>query len=189
VPFFITPGSEQILQTCRRDGILDVFEQAGGTILANACGPCIGQWDRSEMPVGVPNSILTSFNRNFAGRNDGNRDTHNFLCSPELVTAMAFAGSLDFNPMTDALKLKGGKEFRFQPPSGDRLPRAGFQCPEGIPSAHPQANPNADIRVAPDSTRLQLLEPFPAWDGNDRHGLRVLIKVKGKCTVRQSLGW
>ena len=136
------------------------------------------------MPVGVPNSILTSFNRNFAGRNDGNRDTHNFLCSPELVTAMAFSGSLDFNPMTDILQSGDGKEFRFQPPTGDRLPSAGFQRPDSIPSANPQANPEADIRVSPDSTRLQLLEPFPAWDGKDRLGLRVLIKVQGKCTVR-----
>lgn len=104
VPFFVTPGSDQIYQTCKRDGILDVFEKAGGTVLANACGPCIGQWDRRDVPQSEPNSILTSFNRNFAGRNDGNKYTHNFLCSPEVVTAMAFSGDLSFNPMTDALE-------------------------------------------------------------------------------------
>jgi aconitase A len=113
VPFFVTPGSDQIYQTCKRDGILDVFERAGGTVLANACGPCIGQWDRRDVPQNEPNSILTSFNRNFAGRNDGNKYTHNFLCSPEVVTAMAFSGDLSFNPMTDALEGREGVAWRF----------------------------------------------------------------------------
>ena len=108
VPFFVTPGSDQIYQTCKRDGLLDIFEQAGGTVLANACGPCIGQWDRRDVPDNEPNSILTSFNRNFAGRNDGNKYTHNFLCSPEVVTAMAFSGDLSYNPMTDDLKGRWG---------------------------------------------------------------------------------
>ncbi|KAJ5298563.1 uncharacterized protein N7443_006683 [Penicillium atrosanguineum] len=183
--FFITPGSEQIRATLDRDQTLSTFSEAGGVVLANACGPCIGQWNRTdEVPNGEDNAIFTSYNRNFPGRNDGNRRTMNFLASPELVTALAYSGNTTFNPMTDSLTTPGGEAFKFQPPQGSNLPSAGFE--EGNPNFLPTAAvPNADVevKVSPTSDRLALLEPFAPFPEGDLSGLQVLYKVKGQCTT------
>ncbi|GAA5812089.1 hypothetical protein MFLAVUS_005539 [Mucor flavus] len=183
--FLVTPGSEQIRATIERDGQQLVFEDAGGQVLANACGPCIGQWKRTEKK-GEENAILTSFNRNFRSRNDGNSQTMNFLAAPEIVTAMAFAGKLSFNPMTDSLKDKNGKEFRFNPPTGDDLPHQGFEAGRATyepPSPTPTPDASVQISIDPKSTRLQALEPFQPWNGEEFKDIRVLVKVKGKCTT------
>ncbi|KAI9255919.1 aconitate hydratase [Helicostylum pulchrum] len=183
--FLVTPGSEQIRATIERDGQQHVFENAGGQVLANACGPCIGQWKRTEKK-GEENAILTSFNRNFRSRNDGNSQTMNFLAAPEIVTAMAFAGKLSFNPMTDSLKDKNGKEFHFNPPTGDDLPHQGFEAGRATyepPSPTPTPDASVQISIDPKSTRLQALEPFQPWNGEEFKDIRVLVKVKGKCTT------
>jgi homoaconitase len=183
--FFITPGSEQIRATLERDQTLSTFSEAGGVVLANACGPCIGQWTRTdETPKGEDNAIFTSYNRNFPGRNDGNRRTMNFLASPELVTALAYSGSTTFNPMTDSLTTPSGENFKFQPPQGSHLPSAGFEA--GNPDFQPTAAvPDASVPVAvsPTSDRLALLEPFAPFPKGDLSGLQVLYKVKGQCTT------
>ncbi|CAI7631780.1 unnamed protein product [Penicillium pancosmium] len=183
--FFITPGSEQIRATLERDQTLNTFSEAGGVVLANACGPCIGQWTRTdETPKGEDNAIFTSYNRNFPGRNDGNRRTMNFLASPELVTALAYSGSTTFNPMTDSLTTPSGENFKFQPPQGSHLPSAGFEA--GNPNFQPTAAiPDASVPVAvsPTSDRLALLEPFAPFPKGDLSGLQVLYKVKGQCTT------
>ncbi|OQE25381.1 hypothetical protein PENSTE_c006G09576 [Penicillium steckii] len=183
--FFITPGSEQIRATLDRDQTLSTFSQAGGTVLANACGPCIGQWNRTdETPKGEDNAIFTSYNRNFPGRNDGNRRTMNFLASPELVTALAYSGSTTFNPMTDSLTTPSGETFKFQPPQGSHLPSAGFEA--GNPDFQPTAaipDASVDVVVSPTSDRLALLEPFAPFPKGDLSGLQVLYKVKGQCTT------
>ncbi|KAI6084668.1 aconitate hydratase [Hypoxylon rubiginosum] len=183
--FYITPGSDQIRETLRRDGPLDTFKEAGGTVLSNACGPCIGQWKRRDgVEKGTPNAILTSYNRNFRGRNDGNPDTMNFLASPEIVTAMAFAGSTTFNPVTDALLTPSGKEFRFSPPSGLEIPSQPFEAAREEFRAVIQApDPSVEVAIAPTSERLALLEPFEPFPASDLTGLRVLVKVTGKCTT------
>ena len=185
VDFYITPGSESIRSTLERDGTIETFEAAGGIVLSNACGPCIGQWKRQDtVEKGVPNAIFTSYNRNFRGRNDGNPDTMNFLASPEIVTAMAFAGSTTFNPMTDTLKTPDGKDFRFPPPKGLEGPQTPFES--GRPSlALTSQPPDASVSVAisPSSSRLALLEPFPPFPSSDLSGLRVLVKITGKCTT------
>jgi len=181
VPFLVTPGSEQIRATIARDGQIDTFEAAGATVLANACGPCIGQWDRQDVPMGTPNSIVTSYNRNFSKRNDGNPATHCFVTSPELTTMMAIAGSLSFNPMTDSLKTPSGGEFRFKPPFGNELPKS-FDAGENTFQAPPKDGSSVQVVVSPTSDRLQLLSPFNKWDGKDIRA-RVLIKAKGKCTT------
>ncbi|SPN97474.1 related to aconitate hydratase precursor [Cephalotrichum gorgonifer] len=184
-PFYITPGSEQIRATLERDGTLKTFEAAGGIVLSNACGPCIGQWQRQDgITKGTPNAILTSYNRNFRGRNDGNPDTMNFLASPEIVTAMAFAGSTTFNPMTDSLKTPDGKEFRFSSPRGLEGPPTPFVAGEEslLPLSQP-ADASVDIAISPSSDRLALLEPFEPFPEGDLTGLRVLVKVTGKCTT------
>lgn len=180
--FTITPGSEQIRATITRDGYTQVFEKAGGVVLANACGPCIGQWDRKDVKKGEKNSIITSYNRNFTGRNDANPATHAFVASPELVTAMVFSGSLNFNPMTDTIKGPKG-EFKFASPHGDELPARGYDPGENTYQAPPQDRSKINVKVSPSSDRLQLLEPFEAWSGKDLTDLQVLIKVKGKCTT------
>jgi aconitate hydratase len=183
VPFQVTPGSEQVRATIARDGLIDIFEKAGATVLANACGPCIGQWNRHDVKEGEQNSIVTSYNRNFAKRNDGNSGTHAFVASPELTTALTLAGRLDFNPATDTIMTPSGKPFKFQPPNGDELPRKGWDAGENTFQA-PPANPGKlDVAVDPKSSRLQLLAPFKAWDGKDPSNLPVLIKAKGKCTT------
>ncbi|KAK9462457.1 aconitase family-domain-containing protein [Lipomyces oligophaga] len=184
VPFFITPGSEQIRATIETDGFTDVFVGAGAKVLANACGPCIGQWARDDMPMGEPNAILTSFNRNFRARNDGNPATMNFLTSPEIVTAMIYSGNMSFNPLKDKLIDSNGDEFLLDPPHGDELPPNGFQQGDTsyLPPIDPSPEPETVVAVSPDSDRLALLEPFDAFDGKELK-LSVLMKVKGKCTT------
>jgi homoaconitase len=183
--FFITPGSEQIRATVDRDGTMQTFEEAGGMVLANACGPCIGQWSRTDgVEKGEANAIFTSYNRNFPGRNDGNRKTMNFLASPELVTAMSYSGRTDFNPITDSIPLPNGQAFRFEPPRGVDLPSSGFAA--GNPAFQPTPpTPDASVAVAvsPTSDRLALLEPFAPFPEGDLTGLKVLVKVKGQCTT------
>ena len=181
--FTITPGSEQIRATIERDGIIDTFNKSGGVVLANACGPCIGQWDRQDVKKGVKNSIVTSYNRNFTGRNDGNNATHAFVTSPELVTALVFAGDLRFNPVTDTLKTPDGKEFKFKPPHGDELPTRGYDAGQNTYQAPPKDRSTVKVEVSPKSDRLQLLAPFNPWNGKDPKNIPILIKVKGKCTT------
>jgi len=181
--FTITPGSEQVRYTVERDGLLNTFEQMGGVVLANACGPCIGQWARHIDDPTRKNSIITSFNRNFAKRNDGLASTHAFVASPEIVTAFALAGELTFNPLTDKLKNENGEEVLLDEPTGFELPPKGFDVKDAGYQAPAADGSSVQVIVAPDSQRLQLLEPFLAWEGTDLKGLRLLIKAKGKCTT------
>ncbi len=181
--FTITPGSEQVRYTVERDGFLEVFEKMGGVVLANACGPCIGQWARHSTDPNRKNSIITSFNRNFAKRNDGNANTHAFVASPEIVTAFALAGDLSFNPLTDYLTNGKGEKIKLAEPKGMELPPKGFDVKDAGFQA-PAANGNSvEVMVSPSSDRLQLLDPFSAWEGTDLKGLKLLIKAKGKCTT------
>ncbi|MCB0972969.1 MAG: aconitate hydratase [Actinobacteria bacterium] len=179
----VTPGSELVRATIERDGLLGDLEQIGATVLANACGPCIGQWQRDDMAQGESNSIVTSFNRNFPKRNDGNPNTYAFVASPETVIALALAGRLDFNPATDTLSAPDGTEVRLSAPVGDSLPSHGFE--HGASGFEPPApDPGGvSVVVSPQSDRLQLLTPFAPWDGQDFEGLRVLCKAVGKCTT------
>lgn len=182
VPLFISPGSERIHQTIARDGLLDTFRAMGATVLTNACGPCIGQWHRSDAVPGRADSILSTFNRNFPGRNDGVMETHSFLSGPELVAAFAFAGTLDFDPLNQALEGPNGA-FRFQAPRGEELPAQGFAGGDAgfVPPAVEGAS--VVVEVDPDSERLALLEPFAPWDGRDFEGLPLLVKTLGKTTT------
>ncbi|CAL8072565.1 unnamed protein product [Calicophoron daubneyi] len=181
--FLITPGSEQIRATIERDGLTDVFHSIGGTVLANACGPCIGQWSRKDTKKGDKNTIISSYNRNFTGRNDANPSTHAFVTSPEIVTAMALAGDLSFNPLTDDLTAPDGTKFKLQPPQGVTLPSKGFDPGQSTYQAPPADASEIDVKVDPQSNRLQLLTPFPKWDGKDLDQMTILIKIKGKCTT------
>ncbi|KAK9783512.1 putative Aconitase family-domain-containing protein [Seiridium cardinale] len=181
--FFVTPGSEQIRATIARDGQLQTFEEFGGMVLANACGPCIGQWDRQDVKKGEANSIISSYNRNFTGRNDGNPATHSFVTSPDLVVAMSIAGTLSFNPLTDKLKDKDGNEFLLSPPTGDGLPSRGYDPGNNTYQAPPEDRSTVQVQVAPTSDRLQKLSPFDAWDGKDATDLPILIKAQGKTTT------
>lgn len=181
--FTVTPGSEQIRFTIERDGMIQTFEQIGGMVLANACGPCIGQWARHMDDPNRKNSILTSYNRNFAKRNDGNQSTHAFVASPEIVTAFALAGSLAFNPLTDTLTNEKGEAVKLDPPSGEELPSKGFAVEDAGYIAPAKDGSQVQVKVDPASDRLQLLAPFPAWEGTDLKGLKLLIKAKGKCTT------
>ncbi|THU39975.1 aconitate hydratase [Niastella caeni] len=181
--FTITPGSEVVRYTIEKDGFLDTFYQIGGVVLANACGPCIGQWARHIDDPKRKNSIITSFNRNFAKRNDGLASTHAFVASPEIVTAFAIAGDLTFNPLKDKLKNEDGKEVMLDEPTGMELPPKGFSVEDAGYQAPAADGSGVQVKVAPDSQRLQLLEPFPAWEGTDIKGLKLLIKAKGKCTT------
>lgn len=182
--FFITPGSEQIRATLQRDSTLSVFKNAGGIVLANACGPCIGQWKRSDITKGSTNAIMTSYNRNFRSRNDGNTETMNFLASPELVTTMVYSGRTDFNPISDSLTTPAGESFRFSPPTGAELPAAGFdQGNLALAPGEVDHVPKAEVIVSPTSDRLALLEPFESFGNQELTGLRVLYKVSGKCTT------
>lgn len=182
VPFLVTPGSERVYHTIKRDGFLEIFEKIGGTVLANACGPCIGQWKRSDVKESEVNSIISSFNRNFPGRNDGSAQTHSFLASPEVVTAFAFTGDLTSDPVTGGVKVNG-KEIHFAPPEGEELPKKGFaKVEEGFEPPAENGN-NILVDVSPDSERLQILKPFARWDGKDYTGLVVLLKTKGKTTT------
>src|SRR3989304_2211308 len=184
IPLLVTPGSEQIRATIEREGQMESLRSIGATVLANACGPCIGQWSRPELKKGEPNTIVTSYNRNFPGRNDGKRETMNFIGSPELVIALALGGNLSFNPITDSITTPDGSKFRFQPPSlAPEVPINGFKNTEGIyipPADNPE---DVEVIINKNSKRLQKLEPFPAWDGNDFHELPILVKAKGKCTT------
>ncbi|KAG8713356.1 Aconitate hydratase mitochondrial [Ceratobasidium sp. 394] len=181
--FTITPGSEQVRATIERDGQIASFENVGGLVLANACGPCIGQWDRQDVKKGEVNSIITSYNRNFTGRNDANPATHAFVASPDIVTAMAFAGDLTFNPLTDTLTGSDGKPFKFTDPSGHELPPRGYDPGEDTFQAPPADRASVNVIVDPKSDRLQLLQPFKPWDGKQPENLPILIKVQGKCTT------
>lgn len=179
--FIINPGSEQVRYTAERDGILAEFESVGGVVMANACGPCIGQWKRETDQPERPNSIITSFNRNFAKRADGNPNTHNFIGSPELVAAMTIAGDLCFNPLTDTLLNEKGESVKLQEPTGYELPPKGYDVMDAGYLA--PTNTTDDIYINPLSNRLQKLQPFQAWDGNDLINIQLLIKAKGKCTT------
>ena len=181
-PLLVSPGSEQIRATIERDGQIDAFESAGATVLANACGPCIGQWKREDIEGGQQNTIVTSFNRNFPGRNDANRNTLAFIGSPELVVATAFAGEMGFDPRSDALTTDDG-EFRFAPPTGDELPPNGFDPGDEGFIAPPEDGSDVDVVISPESNRLQRLTPFNAWDGNDYTFLSLLLKTQGKTTT------
>jgi len=181
--FTITPGSEQVRATISRDGQIETFEGVGGLVLANACGPCIGQWDRQDVKKGEVNSIITSYNRNFTGRNDANPATHAFVASPDIVTALVFAGDLRFNPLTDTLTGADGKPFKFSDPTGHELPPRGYDPGENTFQAPPNDRASVEVAVSPTSDRLQLLKPFQPWDGKKPEDLPVLIKVKGKCTT------
>ncbi|HEY9776688.1 MAG TPA: aconitate hydratase [Planktothrix sp.] len=183
IGFLITPGSEQIYETIGRDGQLQILESIGGTVLANACGPCIGQWKREDITPGERNSIITSFNRNFQKRNDGNAETLAFIGSPEIVTAFALSGSLSFNPMKDTLKTADGKQVKLEPPVAPELPANGFVSEDAGYIAPPENGDNVKVAVDPKSDRLQLLEPFAPWDGKDYTSLAVLLKANGKCTT------
>merc|ERR1739844_100872 len=181
--FYITPGSEQIRATIERDGLADTMREFGGIVLANACGPCIGQWDRQNVKKGEKNTIVTSYNRNFTGRNDANPATHAFVTSPELTVALTLAGTLDFDPRTEPLKGANGEEFVLENPYGDELPQAGFDPGEDTYQHPPTDGSGVTVDVDPASDRLQLLNPFEKWTGGDLKDLAVLIKVKGKCTT------
>lgn len=181
--FTITPGSEQVRYTVERDGYLGVFEKIGGVVLANACGPCIGQWARHTNDPNKKNSIITSFNRNFAKRNDGNPNTHAFVASPEIVTALAIAGDLTFNPVTDFITNDNGEKVKLAEPQGIELPIKGFAVEDAGFQAPAKDGSKVDVIVSPTSDRLQLLAPFAAWEKSDLKGLKLLIKAKGKCTT------
>ncbi|NMB05741.1 MAG: aconitate hydratase, partial [Bacteroidales bacterium] len=180
--FLINPGSEQIRYTAERDGILEEFDKAGATIIANACGPCIGQWKRDDVADNRTNSIVTSFNRNFAKRNDGNPNTHAFVTSPELVAALTIAGDLCFNPLTDTLLNDKGDAVKLPEPKGFEMPPLGYEVKDaGYLAPSPEAG--VEVTIDPQSNRLQKLQPFPAWDGKDYTNLPLLIRVQGKCTT------
>jgi aconitate hydratase A / 2-methylisocitrate dehydratase len=181
--YTVTPGSELVRYTVERDGLLKIFENIGGVVLANACGPCIGQWARHNADKQEKNSIITSFNRNFAKRNDGNPNTHSFVASPEIVTALSIAGDMTFNPMTDSLKNENGEEVMLNEPEGIELPQKGFAVEDNGYIAPAQNGQGIEIKVDPSSKRLQILTPFAEWSGNDYKQLSLLIKAKGKCTT------
>ena len=184
VPLLVTPGSEQVRATIERDGQMESLEAIGGTVLANACGPCIGQWKRQGVPEGQPNTIVTSFNRNFPRRNDGSAETMNFITSPEMVIAYALAGRLSFNPMTDTLTAADGSAFKLSAPGpAPDIPSEGFLRGEGVYVPPAEDGDEVPVLVSPGSNRLQVLEPFPAWDGKDFIELPILLKAKGKCTT------
>ncbi len=179
----VTPGSEQTRATIERDGLIADLEAIGATVLANACGPCIGQWDRPASANGVPNTIVNSFNRNFPKRNDGSANTLSFVTSPDTVVALALSGRLDFDPTTDTITAPDGSEVTLEAPVGEVLPAKGYDPGANTFTAPPADGSGVSVEVSPTSDRLQLLAPFPAWDGNDYLGLPVLMKAKGKCTT------
>jgi aconitate hydratase len=181
--YMITPGSEQVRYTIERDGFLDVFDQIGAKVFANACGPCIGMWDRMGAEKQEKNTIVHSFNRNFAKRADGNPNTYAFVGSPELVTALAIAGDLTFNPLTDTLINENGEAVMLDAPTGDELPTRGFAVEDAGYQAPAIDGSSVEVKVAANSSRLQLLDPFAAWEGTDLNNLKLLIKAKGKCTT------
>lgn len=181
--YTITPGSELVRYTIERDGYIDTFGKIGGTVFANACGPCIGMWAREGADKKEKNTIIHSFNRNFAARQDGNPNTYAFVGSPEIVTALAIAGDLTFNPLTDTLTNEDGVQVKFDAPTGFELPTNGFAVEDAGFQAPAEDGSGVDVKVSLESQRLQLLAPFPAWEGTDLKGLKLLIKAKGKCTT------
>jgi aconitate hydratase len=181
--FYITPGSNQIKATMERDGYTKIFEDLGGKVLANACGPCIGQWQRSDISDGEKNTIITSFNRNFAKRNDGNAATESFVASPEIVTALAISGKLSFNPSKDKLTLNNGEGFTFESPVGSELPEMGFEKIGSDDFLKAELRPDTQVVIKPESDRLQVLEPFAQWNENEMENLKILLKAEGKCTT------
>ena len=181
--FYITPGSNQIKATMERDGYTKIFEDLGGKVLANACGPCIGQWQRSDISDGEKNTIITSFNRNFAKRNDGNAATESFVASPEIVTALAISGKLSFNPSKDKLTLNNGEGFTFESPIGSELPEMGFEKIGSDDFLKAELRPDTQVVIKPESDRLQVLEPFAKWKKNEMENLKILLKAEGKCTT------
>jgi len=184
IPLLVTPGSEQIRGTIERDGQMDSLKEIGATVLANACGPCIGQWSRPELNKDEKNTIVTSYNRNFPGRNDGRRNTLNFIGSPEMIIALALGGRLSFNPLQDELTAADGTKFRLEPPKpAAEVPKEGFKIPEGIFITPPENSDSLQVIIDPNSKRLQRLEPFSKWDGNDYEEIPIIIKAKGKCTT------
>ena len=184
IPLLITPGSEQIRGTIERDGQMNSLKEIGATVLANACGPCIGQWSRPELDDDDKNTIVTTFNRNFPGRNDGHRNTLNFIGSPEMIIALALGGRLSFNPMKDELTAADGSKFKLDPPkSAPEVPKDGFMRPDGIFISPPQVSNGIEVIIDPNSKRLQRLEPFDKWDGNDFEEIPIMVKAKGKCTT------
>lgn len=184
VPLMVTPGSEQIRATIERDGQMASLKDIGGTVLANACGPCIGQWKRDSAVSGKPNTIVTSYNRNFPRRNDGQPTTMNFIASPEVTVALSLTGRLSFNPMTDPLKDSNGKEFTLSPPQqAPAVPEKGFDKGDSNFFAPPEDGSNIELKVDPNSQRIQLLQPWPKWDGEDVVNAPILLKAKGKCTT------
>ena len=184
IPLLVTPGSEQIRGTIERDGQMDSLKDIGATVLANACGPCIGQWNRPELEKNEKNSIITTFNRNFPGRNDGQRTTLNFIGSPEMIIALALGGRLSFNPMKDYLTASDGSKFKLEPPKiAPEVPEDGFMIPEGIFVEPPADSNNVEVIIDPNSKRLQRLEPFNKWSGDDYIELPIMVKAKGKCTT------
>ncbi len=184
IPLLVTPGSEQIRGTIERDGQMDSLKDIGATVLANACGPCIGQWNRPELDNDEKNTIVTTFNRNFPGRNDGHRSTLNFIGSPEMIIALSLGGRLSFNPLVDELTASDGTRFKLDPPKpAPEVPEEGFMKPEGIFVAPPENSDNVEVIIDPSSKRLQRLEPFPQWDGKDFEEIPIMVKAKGKCTT------
>jgi aconitate hydratase len=184
IPLLITPGSEQIRGTIERDGQMDSLKEIGATVLANACGPCIGQWNRPELEKNEKNSIVTTFNRNFPGRNDGQRSTLNFIGSPEMIIALALGGKLSFNPLKDELIAADGSKFKLEPPKiAPEVPEEGFMIPDDIFVAPPTDSNNTQVTIDPNSKRLQRLEPFTKWNGFDFVELPIMVKAKGKCTT------
>jgi len=184
IPLLVTPGSEQIRGTIERDGQMDSLKDIGATVLANACGPCIGQWNRPELENDEQNTIVTTFNRNFPGRNDGHRSTLNFIGSPEMIIALALGGKLSFNPLKDELTASDGTKFKLEPPKpAPEVPSEGFMRPEGIFVAPPENYDDVEVIIDPNSKRLQKLEPFSKWDENDFEELPIMVKAKGKCTT------
>ena len=184
IPLLVTPGSEQIRGTIERDGQMDSLKEIGATVLANACGPCIGQWNRPELDKDQKNTIVTTYNRNFPGRNDGRRNTLNFIGSPEMIIALALSGKLSFNPLKDELTAADGSKFKLESPKlAPEVPEEGFVRPEGIFIAPPKTSDDIEIIIDPNSKRLQRLEPFLKWDGKDFEEIPILVKAKGKCTT------
>ncbi|MCH7757999.1 MAG: aconitate hydratase [Thaumarchaeota archaeon] len=184
IPLLVTPGSEQIRGTIERDGQMNSLKEIGATVLANACGPCIGQWSRPELDKDDTNTIVTTYNRNFPGRNDGRRNTLNFIGSPEMIIALALGGRLSFNPLQDELTAADGTKFRLEPPKpAAEVPKEGFKIPEGIFITPPENSDDLEVIIDPNSKRLQRLEPFSKWDGKDYEDIPIIIKAKGKCTT------
>ncbi|KAI0420425.1 putative aconitase [Xylaria grammica] len=183
MPLLVSPGSEKTRETLNANGVMSVFEEIGATMLTNACGPCCGSWDRQDQKKGTPNSVITSYNRNFTGRLDGNPATHIFISSPEMVMAKVFSEDIDFDPTSSGLITPGGQHFKFQPPTSAPLPSNGYANADHVYSAPPADRKSVTVQIPEDSERLQRLKPFAPWSGNDFNDCAILIKVKGKCTT------